>query len=87
MAKMVCVNCHVEFRPEKNGTIVIETASFGPYKIWEADTWKCPKCNVEVVCGFGQQPIAEHWYQDFQERMQRVCEGARVEYDNEYRGD
>jgi len=71
----VCVKCQVELTPEKNGVGLLDMASFGPYKIWEADLWKCPVCNYEIVVGFGRDAIAEHydetsfqghieWYQD-----------------------
>ncbi len=85
MAKMVCVACHVELRPEKNGTIVIEMASFGPYKIWDADTWKCPKCGIEIVAGFGKVPIREdHYAPDFPAWLERLKSKAeRIEYANQ----
>ena len=57
----VCVKCQVEMRPEKNGVGVLDMADFGSYKIWDADKWKCPKCNHEIVVGFGQRAIAEHY--------------------------
>ncbi len=85
MPKMVCVTCHVEFRPEKNGTIVIQMADFGPYKVWDSDTWKCPKCGIEVVAGFGKLPIREdHYAPDFPEWLERFKSKAeRIEYCNE----
>ena len=68
----VCVKCQVEMRPEKNGIGVLDMADFGPYKIWDADKWKCPKCAIEVIIGFGQQAIAEHYEA---ERFKHFCEG------------
>ncbi len=38
MPRSVCVRCHIEFRPAHTGTYVVEMASFGPYKLWVADT-------------------------------------------------
>jgi hypothetical protein len=53
-------------RPETNDTTVIEYATFGPYKAWLADVWKCPGCAVEIVTGFGAEPIrADHYHPDF----------------------
>lgn len=72
MPKMVCVKCQCAFRPEVNGTVVIEMASFGPYKIWEADTWKCPGCGVEVVSGFGHRHIKEHYEAGFNELLHKI---------------
>lgn len=48
----VCVKCHFEMIPEENGVGLLDMASFGPYKIWEADKYKCPGCGHEVVVGF-----------------------------------
>ena len=85
MPKMVCVNCHVELKPEANGILLIETASFGVYKVWSADVWKCPKCEIEIVAGFGNQPIREDHYKEgfpvWLEKMKSHAE--RIEYDNE----
>jgi len=85
MPKMVCVKCQCEFRPETNSTVVVETASFGPYKVWHADTWKCPGCGVEVVAGFARQPIREdHYADDFTPWLMKYLDSARrVVYDHE----
>ena len=84
MAKLVCAKCECELRPETNGVGVIETASFGPYKIWDADLWKCPGCGIEIVAGFGQRPIAQHFEEDFDKELKVVKETRpRVLYDNE----
>ena len=85
MTKLVCVTCHCELQPETNGTVVIETASFGPYKVWMADTLKCPGCGVEIVAGFADSPIrSDHYATDFDAWLQKVMATAeRVEYDHE----
>ena len=86
MPKLVCVTCHCELKPETSGTTVIETANFGVYKVWNADTWKCPGCGVEIVAGFAKLPLREdHFEADFPEWLERVKSTARrIEYDNEY---
>jgi hypothetical protein len=33
----------------------------GPYKLWDADLYECPECGVEIITGFGQGPLAEHF--------------------------
>jgi len=45
--------------------LVCEYANFGPYKIWYADLWKCPNCKNEIIVGFGWNPVAEHFQNDF----------------------
>ncbi len=84
MPKLVCVKCQCELRPETNGTVVIEMAQEKPYKVWKADTWKCPGCGVEVVGGFGQKPFMENFQEKFAEDLQTEIETAqRVVYDYE----
>ena len=84
MPKMVCVECEVELKPEENGALIIENASFGPYKVWYADVWSCPKCQHETVAGFGNNPIAEHYHEGFQEWLEKAKSRARrIIYDNE----
>jgi len=59
--------------PEKNGVMVEEHRGQNePYKIWNADLWKCPKCGFELIAGFGSRPIVEHFheaYKDFQKKV------------------
>ena len=85
MTKLVCVKCQTEFKPSHNGTLVIETASFGPYKVWNADTWKCPGCGSEVVAGFGEPMREDHYRPDFPEWLEKEKVAAsQIIYDNEY---
>jgi transposase len=85
MPKLVCVKCQTELRAETNGTLVIETASFGPYKVWNADTWKCPGCGIEIVAGFGDRPLRQdHYEPGFDTWLEKVKSySKRVEYDHE----
>jgi hypothetical protein len=62
----VCKKCNCELRPETNGVGVLDMANFGPAELYDADLWKCPKCGIEVVGGFGHGPIASHFEPDFQ---------------------
>lgn len=62
----VCVKCHCELRPEENGVGVLDMADYGPYELYDADLWKCPKCGLEVIGGFGEYPISEHYMDSFQ---------------------
>ena len=85
MPKLVCVNCQTELKAECNDTIVVETASFGPYKVWSADLWKCPGCGFEIVAGFANIPIRQdHYMPDFPEWLEKeITYHERVIYDNE----
>ena len=67
MPKIVCVKCEVEYKPEENGVVVEEMASFGSYKLWQADLVKCPKCGNEIIAGFGNENFAEHYQPDYKE--------------------
>ena len=85
MPKLVCVTCQTELKPFCNETLVVEMASFGPYKVWNADTWKCPGCGFEIVAGFGQQPRRQdHYMDDFPAWLETVkAQAERVVYDFE----
>jgi hypothetical protein len=65
----VCRKCEREFRPEKNDVSVEDLASFGSYKVWSADLWKCPGCGVEIVLGFGSQPMYLHFQEDYDKKV------------------
>ena len=61
----VCVECGLEMRPEKNGVGLLDMAEFGAYQIWDADKWKCPSCGKEIIVGFGNNPVSQHFEPEF----------------------
>ncbi len=86
MPKSVCAKCEVELRPEHNGVIVAEMMQDNTkiYKLWEADLWKCPKCGIEMVLGFAQQPFAVLYNEDCERILQEAkTAGKKIIYDKE----
>jgi len=84
--KLVCVKCQVELKPEHNGVKVVELFQRNEaiYKIWDADKWRCPKCGIEIVAGFGAQPLMERFEGDtgaFVEELRK--KGDEIVYDKE----
>jgi len=69
----VCPKCNCELHSHENGVGVVDMAKFGPYEIWNADLWKCPKCGIEVVGGFGKGPITRH----FEDNFERIKSGYK----------
>ena len=65
---MVCVNCEVELKPEKNEVRIAEMfqRNTAIYKLWDADLWQCPICKTQIIAGFGQECIVEHYQPDFE---------------------
>jgi hypothetical protein len=67
----------MEFLPKTNGVFVFEMAG-NPrsiawlYRIWQADLWRCPNCGFEIVSGFGNNPLMEHFQDGFDEFADRV---------------
>lgn len=82
---VVCTACRTHLRIETQRVLVIEMASFGPYKVWNADLYKCPGCGAEMVTGFGQCPIrADHYAPDFGQWLDTAKSSApKVFYDYE----
>lgn len=84
--KPICVPCRRFFRMKKSGYYFLEgmpigndvlpgnvdAASWKPYKLWVGDQWKCPDCGAEILSGFGRDRIAEHYEEDFAERVQAL---------------
>lgn len=85
MTKLVCTKCQTELKPSHNGTLVVEMASFGVYKVWNADSWKCPGCGCEIVAGFPEQPWrGDHYADDFPAWLEMVkAEASQIVYDFE----
>ena len=65
----VCIKCKCELHPETNGVGVLDMADFGPCELYDADLWKCPSCDLEVIGGFGSGPVAAHYLTGFQQHI------------------
>jgi hypothetical protein len=71
MPRPVCVPCQRFYRAHKNGVRVLEQAPT-PYKVWDADLYRCPGCGHETIVGFGHRPISEHFQEDFYRTLSTV---------------
>ena len=91
MPKPSCPSCQRFHRPELNGIWVIECAPEGgappgkhfacrwkPYKIWQADKWKCQGCGHEVITGYGLEPLSVRHKADFDEMLAFARRGDHV---------
>ncbi len=77
MPPPICVNCRKEMIPEKNGVKWVSYAPFGPYQIWDSDKWKCRNCGIEILSGFGNGPLSEHYLPNFKDLLdgyEKYCE-------------
>lgn len=86
MPKMVCTECAVELKPEKNGVYVAELFQNNSkiYKLWRADKWKCPGCKIEIVAGFAAMPVMEHFEGNIELAVRDLRgKGIEVIYDSE----
>jgi len=82
----ICVKCEVELRMEQAGIYVAEMFRENKevYKLWRADLWKCPICKTEIVHGFGNNPIAEHFDTGVDKRVKLLIEkGEKVVFNKE----
>jgi DNA-directed RNA polymerase subunit RPC12/RpoP len=70
----VCRPCGAFMKIEQNGVTVEEQTEDGqPYKLWDADMYRCPSCGHEVISGFGRGPLAEHYQPDYQRKRERLA--------------
>jgi hypothetical protein len=83
MHRPVCPECECEMRPETNGVGVLDTTDNGPYALWDADLWKCPKCNKKVVGGFSYLPMSEHFRADFLALVKRYKQAGKLINNND----
>ncbi len=58
--KPTCVKCECDLNPQPDEVYCVETRGEErrPFRIWHADKWKCPKCGVEFISGYGFMPLA-----------------------------
>ena len=78
----VCVKCRTEMRPETNGVGLLDMAEYGPYKVWDADLYKCPTCSYEIVTGFGVDAISHHIDEDFDHTVNGYRNGPGLYINN-----
>jgi len=82
----VCVKCAVDMRPEKNGFKFVEMSEGGrAYQVWDGDKWKCPRCGVEVIVGWGQRPLAGHWDEHFKPILDEATRRGEVLFERRRR--
>ncbi len=82
MPAPVCVSCLKFMKPRTNGIIVEERmpthrpdptqTDWGPYKLWEADLWQCPRCKQQIIMGWGRQAFAEHHEDDYSDKVNKI---------------
>ena len=60
MMRPICMQCKVQMSCMDND-FPIRDAPKGnfPSTLWLGDLWKCPKCSVEMVTGFGRGRITD----------------------------
>ena len=57
MSYAVCKSCRCKMRVKKNGIIV--QVDHGTVR--NGDLWECPKCEIEIIQGFGSPMAIERW--------------------------
>ena len=89
--KPVCLPCRRFFRMRKAGFCFVEGMprsgslrpapglaepdKWQPYKVWVGDRWECEGCGAVILTGFGFQPLAELYQDDFARVLERTGAG------------
>ena len=74
MPSPACAKCKRFYRPLKNGVVVNEQAPicngalpglthevlWHPYKIWNADLWRCEGCGHELISGWSNKSTVRY---------------------------
>ncbi len=62
----ILCGCGRFLRVKKNSVTVEEQCADGsPYRLWSADLCFCPECKAEIISGFANRPLTEHWQTDY----------------------
>lgn len=73
----VCVICKTDMRCDRNGVNFVEHMCDGlPYRIWQADRWRCPNCGVAMLIGFGRDAFSYHHDNNFRQVFDQVTSEA-----------
>lgn len=80
MRKPTCVKCQIGMKFTESGTWCI--TMFGdppqPYQIWSSDKYRCPVCSSEILAGYAERPIAEHFQETFDIALEKAMNGSHV---------
>jgi len=69
----VCGICNVEMQCEKTGAHwVTYSKRDEPYQIYRCDKFICPKCKAQVLVGFGNSPVKEHYQDGFESYLEEI---------------
>lgn len=88
----ICVKCEVELKATATGALLVETQRTKsgddfenrPYRVWSVDISACPKCEHEVVIGFGRSPVIEMFEPQAVSRLEEMkAKAKRVIYCHE----
>jgi hypothetical protein len=71
------VACKKFYRPKRNGILLEEAQpqlgyvkeyeenGWWPYKLYAGDLWECPQCYNQIIVGVPNQPITEHFKENY----------------------
>jgi hypothetical protein len=85
MPHLTCVRCEQRMTIAKTGVVVVTMFNDPPqpYELWEADAWRCEKCQTEIVAGYGRAPFSVHWRDNFAAHLEKARRTRRVIYEYE----
>lgn len=49
------------------------------YKLWAGDLWECRGCGAQIIVGFGNAPVSEHYKDDYQDTKTRLGVTRRID--------
>lgn len=64
--RAVCLTCNREMKTERQGVMAEALASFGSYYKIQADRLECELCGNQMLVGWAQRPMAEHFEPDYE---------------------
>ena len=84
MKRPICVKCETQFQQIKTGIAVVDMFSSPPepYQIWLADLFECPVCKVQIVSGFADRPLVQHFEADLKHWLQLWKAGGGFQVSN-----
>jgi len=68
----ICVKCGRHMRVKENGVLAEEMSGSKSYQVWHSDMWECPVCGHQVLTGYGQEPIMEHFQKGYKDFLRKV---------------
>lgn len=73
-AAPICAKCRVRMEVVRLGQAVLERRRGRQWRLWQGDSWECPKCGAQVVSNWREATLRQGGGKTFAEAISEAGE-------------